>query len=59
MEKIDVEREILGQLMIKFELADKFLAQLKESDFSDVRHKYFYKLVNVLVQTNATEFDFS
>ena len=30
MDKIDVERKILGQLMIKFELADKFLAQLKE-----------------------------
>ena len=59
MEKIDIEREILCQLMIKFELADKFLAQLKESDFSDVRHKYFYRLVNVLVQTNVTEFNFS
>ena len=59
MDRDTLERAILGDVMVKFELADKFLALLKESDFSDTRHKYFYKLVERLVQHNFTSFDFT
>lgn len=59
MDKNSIERDILGNVFVHFELVDKFLAQLKESDFSDVRHKYIYKLFQKLVQTNVTEFNFS
>lgn len=59
MNKNSIERNILGCVMINFDLVDKFLAQLKESDFSDVRHKYLYKLFQKLVQSNITSFDFS
>jgi len=59
MDRDTLERAILGDVMVKFELADKFLALLKESDFSDTRHKYFYKLVEKLVQHNFTTFDFT
>ena len=44
MDKNTIERDILGNVLVHFDLVDKFLAQLKESDFSDIRHKYMYKL---------------
>lgn len=59
MDKNTIERDILGNVLVHFDLVDKFLAQLKESDFSDIRHKYMYKLFQKLVQTNVTEFNFS
>lgn len=59
MNKNSIERDILGNVLVHFDLVDKFLAQLKESDFSDIRHKYMYKLFQKLVQTNVTEFNFS
>jgi replicative DNA helicase len=59
MDKNTIERDILGNVLLHFDLVDKFLAQLKESDFSDIRHKYMYKLFQKLVQTNVTEFNFS
>ena len=59
MIKDRLEVEILGAVMCNFDLVDKLLAQLKESDFSDIRHKYLYKLFQRLVQTNTTEFNFS
>ena len=57
MDRYTLEQNIIGDVIIKFELADKFLALLKESDFSDQRHKYFYKLIEKLVQHNFTSFD--
>lgn len=59
MNKNSIERNILGCVLIDFTLVDKFLAQLKETDFSDIRHKYIFKLFHKLVQTNVTTFDFS
>ena len=57
MDKIEVERELLGSVMIHFENADKFLASARESDFSDRRHVYLYKLIEKLYTTNKTSFD--
>ena len=59
MDKISIEQNVIGCVMIKFELVDKFLAQLKESDFTDKRHKYIFKLFEKLVQTNVTSWNFS
>ena len=59
MNKNSIERNILGCVLIDFTLVDKCLAQLKETDFSDIRHKYIFKLFHKLVQTNVTTFDFS
>ena len=59
MNKNTIERNILGCVMVNFDLVDKFLAQLKESDFSDVRHKYIFKLFQRLNQSNVTTFDIS
>lgn len=59
MIKNRIETEILGAVMVNYDLVDKLLAQLKESDFSDIRHKYLYKLFERLAQTNVTTFNFS
>ena len=59
MSREELERAIISDVMVKFELADKFLALLKESDFIDSRHKNIYKLIQKLVQSNYSEFNFS
>lgn len=57
MDKSSIERNILGCVMVDFNLVDKFFALLKESDFSDTRHKYIYKLFQKLVSVNINTFD--
>jgi replicative DNA helicase len=59
MNKTTIERDILGLVMLDFNLADKFFTKLKESDFSDIRHKYFYKLFQRLYQSNIDTFHIS
>ena len=57
MDKSSIEQQLIGAVMLDFNLVDKFLAQLKESDFSDLRHRYFYKLFERLTQTNISDFN--
>lgn len=59
MDKISIEKSVLGSVLLYFDYADKFLATVKETDFTDPRHKYIYKLIQKLYSTNAQEFELS
>lgn len=59
MVKDRIEFDILAAVIHDFTLVDKVLSQLKESDFSDTRHKYLYKLFQKLSMSNVTEFNIS
>jgi len=51
------EKQLLGSVLIHFENVDKFLSRVKETDFSDKRHKYLYGLIKRLYNNNVKTFD--
>lgn len=59
MNKLDVEKDLLGSVLINFENADKFLATVRESDFTDKRNRHIYKLIEKLYTTNVQTFNFT
>ena len=59
MDKTNLEMEILSAVMLDFNLVDSFLAKLKQSDFTDLRHQYLYKVFERLSQQNVEEFSLS
>lgn len=57
MNKNTIEQDVLGCVLLKFELATEMLALVKESDFSSKAHKILYRFIEKLVNEGAVEFN--
>lgn len=56
MDRESIERQVLGSVMLNFNLVDKFLSKLNVKDFVNTYHQECYNLFKVLVDEGINEF---